>query len=152
MVQLLSGLGRKVRHALLELFEANREKCHSLANIIMQLAGNAGAFFFLRVDQATTQFSKRHFCQLPFRNIDARANIATECAIGSKPWHAIVDKPPIFSIEALQSVLHLKIGASIKSLRVNVETSFQVVGMHPGGPSFSQLFLRRSAGEVQPTL
>ena len=73
VAQLLLVLGRKARHALLELLEADLEERHSLTQIVVQLPGNSGPLLLLCGDQTSGHGKERLFRQLPIRDVLNRA-------------------------------------------------------------------------------
>src|SRR6266480_5806485 len=68
------------------------------------------------------------------------------------PGHTLVRNPAIFAIVTSPSVLHDKRFARIKCLRVNLETSLQIVRVHTLSPTISHFLLQAAAGKLQPGL
>ena len=92
--------------------------------------------------------SKKIFGRLAFGNVDTRADISTEGAIGFEPRDAIINNPAVFSIKAAQAVLDFKICSRVKCCRISGKTRLQVVWMNPRYPAISQFLFHRSASEV----
>src|ERR1700758_733957 len=65
-----------------ELSKFDPDEGQPLAEVIVKFPGDAGAFFLLGADQASCQVMKRYLGVLSFRDVDTRANVSKEGAIG----------------------------------------------------------------------
>src|SRR6059058_6689099 len=68
------------------------------------------------------------------------------------PRHTLVRNPAIFAIVTSPSILHDKRFARIKCLRVNLETSLQIVRVHTLSPTISHFLLHCATGKLKPAL
>ena len=79
-----------------------------LVDIVVQLSCNSSAFLFLRRDQLSSKAGQRFFGQFPFRDVQARTDVAGKGAISVEPWHADVEDPTKSSVMPAKPVLHLE--------------------------------------------
>src|SRR5205823_13163453 len=68
------------------------------------------------------------------------------------PRHTLVRNPAIFAIVTSPSILHDKRLARIKCLRVNLETSLQIVRVHTLSPTISHFLIHCATGKLKPAL
>src|ERR1700692_2792617 len=118
----------------------------------MKFPGDARAFFFLGGHQASGQRVQESLGVCAVSNVDTRANISKEGAVGFKPRHANIKQPAVLSIETPQTVFHFEVKASVKGRRVESRTVVTVVRMHPRKPRVAQLLFHGAAREIQPAL
>src|SRR5215472_1707714 len=93
------------RGLILQLLQLNGEHGDALINVIMELAGNVSALFFLSFDQLGVDSPKRFLCRSPVRFIRAGANVAYEGTVRSKSWNSVVYDPAILAILVSQTVM-----------------------------------------------
>ena len=89
---------------------------------------------------------------LALGDVNARADVALETALGGVARDALARKPSINSVAVALAVVHLERLAGIEGLCVDVHAAGQVVGMDAFGPAVAEFLLERAAGEVQPGL
>src|SRR5277367_4278980 len=108
----------QMRILLTELLQLDRQHREALADIIMKLPGNTGAFVLLCLNQLAVHSGESLFSELAVGNIDARANKASKRTIWIEPGHSKVQNPSIFTVVATQPVLHGEFLTGIKSPNV----------------------------------
>src|SRR6516225_4524842 len=84
-------------------------------------------------------------------NINTNPDVTCKRAILIKSWYADVKNPAILSVVMTQPILHFELLSAIKRLRIDVETSLQIIWVDTFRPAVSKLLLHRSSGEIQPT-
>ena len=62
-------------------------------------------------------------CVLPFRDVYARTDVASEITIRVESWHTVVENPAILSIFSPQPVMHLKRLSAVKCFAVGLQTA-----------------------------
>src|ERR1700739_4160744 len=118
----------------------------------MKLSGDSGALLLLSRNQPSIHAGDRHFGLLALGHINANPDVTDKGVILIEPGYANVKNPSIFSVMASELILHSKLLATIKRLRVRVHASRQICGMHPLRPAVSTLEVEGSSSEVQPRL
>src|SRR5690348_7700016 len=118
----------------------------------MKLPCNPGALCFMRLNQPAPNGGQTLLCELPVRDVYARADVAGETTIWIKSRYTIVENPAILSIASPQPVLHFKRLALIECVGVGFETAFRIIRMNSVHPTIAKFRLKWSACEVQPGL
>src|SRR4029077_4125573 len=90
--------------------------------------------------------------ELPFRNIYARTDVASESAIRVKSWYTIVENPAILSIVSPHPVLQFKRLSSVECFGVSLQTAVRIVRVNSFHPTVTKFRLKCAACEVQPRL
>src|ERR1700758_633161 len=118
----------------------------------MKLSANPGALRFMRLNQLAPNRGEALLGELPFRDIYARTDVASESAIRVKPWYTIVENPAILSIFSPQPVLQFKRLSSLKCSGISLQTAVRIVRMNSFHPTVAKFRLEWAASEVQPRL
>jgi hypothetical protein len=91
------------------------------------------------LNQPATNTRHRFLGELPFRDVDAGANVTGKRAVLIESGHPDVNHPAILFIVSAQPILHLKRSVLIECFRVGLQTHAQVVWMDPVCPPISNL-------------
>src|SRR6201997_4921910 len=118
----------------------------------MKLSANPGALRFMRLNQLAPNRGEALLGELPFRDIYARTDVASESPIRVKPWYTIVENPAILSIFSPQPVLQFKRLSSVECFGVSLKTAVRIVRMNSFHPSVAKFRLKWAVCEVQPRL
>ena len=89
---------------------------------------------------------------LSIRDVNARADIPVERAVGLEARHARVENPAIFPIEPSQAIFHAEFLARVKGSNISIQALLQIVGVNPLAPAVAELLPHGSAGEIEPGL
>src|SRR6476620_6043680 len=81
-------------------------------------------------------------------DIDAGTDIAAEILAGSITRDALIVNPTIFSIIALEAILHDERLTRIEGAVVGLHTFLQIVGMDTFSPAVTKFLLHASPGEL----
>src|ERR1700751_2469421 len=104
----------------------------------------------MRLNQPAPNGGETFLCELPFRDVYARTDVASESTIRVKSWYAIIENPAILSIFSPQPVLHFKRLSSLECFGVGFETTVRIVWINSLGPAIAKFCLKWSPCEVQP--
>ena len=96
-----------------------------LVDVIVQLAGDSSAFFFVRFDQLLT--GKNPFGTLPLGDVDARANVTNKRPVRAVSRHTGRHHPGIFAVVAPEPMLELKRRSLLEGLLVHLAASLRFV-------------------------
>src|SRR5215472_18990309 len=124
-----------------ELFKFNGQQRESLADIVVKLSGDPGAFLFLSFDQLSGHSRHRLVRELAISNVNARTYVANKRAICMKPWHADVENPAIQPIVSSQPAFLPDRLPLIEPATISVMTLKVVVGMNDSGQSVLKIGL-----------
>ncbi len=91
-----------------------------------------------------------HLALLPVVDVEARADIAEERAVGGEPGRAPVEDPPVLLVVEAEPVLHLERLLAVEMRGVHVDAPVEVVGVDALGPSATEFLLQRPPGEREP--
>jgi len=133
------------------LIQTNLKKSHALADVVVELAGDAGAFFFLGVDEAAGEFVEEIFGKFALGDVDAGADVAAENAVGAEARDAVVDHPAVLVVVAEQAILHDEFAAGIEAGIVGLEATREVVGMNAVSPAIAEFVFHEPASEGEPS-
>ena len=89
---------------------------------------------------------------LPFRDVQARADVPGEDRGRSMEGDAVVQQPAVFAVVASQPVLHRERLAGVEGAGVGREAAVEIVAVHVLGPAVAELLLQRATHEIQPRL
>src|SRR3977135_1150033 len=111
----------------MQFFKGDRDQCHVLSQIIMQLSGDPAALFLLCGNKTSAQIQKRLFHCLPVSNVQTRANESKKCAICFEARHAPIEHPAILAIETPQSIFHVEFASCAERFGIDSKASVQIV-------------------------
>jgi hypothetical protein len=114
----------------------------------MKLSANPGALSFMCLNQLAPNGGETLLGELPFRDIYARTDVASESAIRVKSWYTIVENPAILSIFSPQPVLQFKRLSSVECFGVDLQTAVRIVRMNSFRPTIPKFCLTWAACEV----
>src|SRR5438876_46894 len=106
----------------------------------------------MRLNQPAPNGGETLLCELPFRDVYARADVARESTIRVKSWYTIVENPAILSIFSPHPVMHFKRLSSVECFGVGLQTAVRIVRMNCFHPTIAKFRLKWAASEVQPRL
>src|SRR5262249_27502360 len=99
---------------------------------------------FLGIEQLAKprlSIEQRLLHALLISDVNARADIAVERAVRFEAGHAGVENPPIFSVEAAQTVFHAEFLAGVEGPNIRVQTALEIVGANALDPALARLLL-----------
>ena len=89
---------------------------------------------------------------LAIGDVDARADVAREAAVGLPARRAAIEHPAVLAVGASQAVLHLEGPALGEGRHVRIDARLEVLEVHALGPAHAPLLLERAARELEPGL
>ena len=106
----------------------------------------------MRLNQSAPNGGETLLGVLPFRDVYARADVASESTIRVESWHTVAENPAILSVSSPHPVMHFKRLSSVKCFGVGLQTAVRIVRMNSFHPTVAKFRLKWAACEVQPRL
>src|SRR5579862_3088544 len=90
--------------------------------------------------------------QLVISDVNARSDVADECAVEVKSWYAVIEKPAVFSVVSPHPILRLERFAQVERCPGDMQAPFEVLRMHYLPPAFAKLRVCGATTEFEPRL
>src|SRR5262249_919083 len=109
----------------------------------------------INVDHLTEEFSlllQRSLRSFGLGDVNDRANVADEIAIGLKARHPMIQHPTIVTVISPQAVCHRELSPQVEGIDVDLETAVKILRVNSLCPAIAKLLLQGPAGKVEPAL
>src|SRR6201988_5569306 len=104
----------------------------------------------MRLNQPAPNGGETFLCELPFRDVYARTDVASESTIRVKSWYTSLENPAILSIFSPQPVLQFKRPSSVECFGVSLQTAVRIVQMNSFHLTVAKCRLKWAAREATP--